>query len=112
MQPAQVLRIGMRTIDRVKKRFIEEGLDAVLDRKPTTRIYARKVDGDLEANILSLCRSAPPKGHSKWTFRLLADKLVELDYIDKISHVTVGNILKKSTQSLENKRLGYASGKK
>ena len=59
-QLAQVLKIGMRTIDRVKKRFMEEGLDAVLDRKPTTRVYARKVDGDLEANIVSLCCSAPP----------------------------------------------------
>lgn len=68
----------------------------VLDRKPTTRVYDRKVDGDLEANIVSLCCSAPPKGYAKWTLRLIADKLVELNYIDKISHVTVGNILKKT----------------
>lgn len=98
-QLAKVLRIGLRTIDRVKKRFVEGGLEAVLERKPTTRIYDRKVDGDLEANLVSLCCSEPPKGYAKWTLRLLADKLVELNYVDKISHVTVGNVLKKTNLS-------------
>jgi len=71
-QLAQVLRIGLRTIDRVKKRFMDEGLDVVLDRKPTTRVYDRKADGDLEAKIVSLCCSAPPEGYAKWTFAFIS----------------------------------------
>jgi len=98
-QMCQVLKIGMRTIDRVKKRFIEEGFEAVLERKPTSRTYEPKVDGDLEAKLVTLCCSKPPKGFSKWSLRLLADKMVELHYVDKISHVTVRNVLKKTNIS-------------
>lgn len=105
-QVCQVLKIGMRTIDRVKKRFMEEGLEAVLERKPTTRVYDRKVDGDLEAKVVALCCSEPPKGFAKWTLRLLRDQLVELDYVDSISHVTVGNILKKTNLSLGGTKPG------
>lgn len=98
-QVCKVLKIGMRTIDRVKKRFIEEGMEAVLERKPTSRVYERKVDGDLEAKLVTLCCSEPPEGFAKWSLRLLADKLVELKYVDSISHVAVGNILKKTNLS-------------
>lgn len=99
-QICQVLKIGMRTIDRVKKRFIEEGFEAVLERKSTSRIYEPKVDGDVEAKLVSLCCSEPPKGFSRWSLRLLADKMVELHYVENISHVTVRNILKKTNLSL------------
>ena len=99
-QICQVLRIGMRTIDRVKKRFIEDGIEAVLERRPTSRIYEPKVDGDVEAKLVSLCCSEPPKGFAKWSLRLLAGKMVELHYVDKISHVTVRNVLKKTHLSL------------
>lgn len=99
-QICQVLKVGMRTIDRVKKRFIDEGFEAVLERKPTSRIYEPKVDGDVEAKLVSLCCSEPPNGFSKWSLRLLADKMVELHYVDKISHVTVRNVLKKTHLSL------------
>lgn len=96
----EVLRIGMRTIDRVKKRFVEEGLEATLERRPSNRVYEGKVDGDIEARLVSLCCSNPPEGFARWSLRLLADKMVELEYIDSISHVTVGNILKKMNLSL------------
>ncbi len=99
-QICKVLKIGMRTIDRVKKRFIEEGLDSVLERKPTSRNYERKVDGDVEAKLITLCCSAPPKGRTKWSLRLLADKMVELNYVESISHVKVGEVLKKTNLSL------------
>lgn len=99
-QICQVLKIGMRTIDRVKKRFIEEGFEAVLERKSTSRIYEPKVDGDVEAKLVSLCCSEPPKGFSRWSLRLLADKMVELHYVENISHVTVRNVLKKTNLSL------------
>jgi len=96
----KILKIGERTIDRVKKKFIEEGFESVLDRRPSTQNYIKKVDGDIEAKLVSLCCSEPPDGFSKWSLRLLADKMVELNYIDYISHVTVGGILKKTNLSL------------
>jgi len=95
----KILKIGDRTIDRVKKKFIEEGFDSVLERRPSVQNYTKKVDGDLEAKLVTLCCSEPPKGFSKWSLRLLADKMVELNYVDYISHVTVGEMLKKTNLS-------------
>jgi len=92
----KILKVGMRTIDRIKKRFVEEGFDAVLERKPTSREYERKADGDLEARLIALSCSEPPKGHARWSLRLLADKLVELEIVDSISHETVRTVLKKT----------------
>jgi transposase len=98
-QISKVLKVGMRTIDRVKKRFVEEGFEAVLERRATSRIYERKSDGDVEARLVSLCCSEPPKGYAKWSLRLLADKMVELNYVESISHVTVRSVLKKTNLS-------------
>lgn len=95
-QISKVLKIGMRTIDRVKKKFFEEGLESVLERRPSSRLYDSKVDGDTEAKLVTLCCSKPPEGFAKWSLRLLADKMVELNYIESISHVTVRNVLKKT----------------
>ena len=94
-----MLKVGMRTIDRVKKQFVEEGIEAVLARRSTTRIYEVKADGDMEAKLVTLCCSEPPKGFSKWSLRLLADKMVELNYVESISHVTVRSVLKKMNLS-------------
>lgn len=99
-QISKVLKVGMRTIDRVKKKFIEEGFDGVLERRPTQRIYETKIDGDSEARLVTLCCSEPPKGFAKWSLRLLADKMAELKYVESISHVTVRSILKKMNLSL------------
>ena len=99
-QISQVLRVGMRTIDRIKKRFMEDGLDAVLERRPTQRVYEKKADGDVEAKLVTLCCSSPPTGFAKWSLRLLADKMVELNYVDSISHVTVRSVLKKTNLNL------------
>ena len=95
-QISKMLKVGMRTIDRVKKRFIEEGIDAVLERRPTQRVYETKIDGDTEAKLITLCCSKPPKGFAKWSLRLLADKMVELKYVESVSHVTVRSVLKKT----------------
>jgi hypothetical protein len=100
VQISKVLKVAMRTIDRIKKRFIEEGLEGVLERRPSCRVYERKADGDVEAKLVALCCSEPPKGYAKWSLRLLADKMVELEYVESISHVTVGGILKKTNSSL------------
>lgn len=99
-QISKVLKIGMRTIDRVKKKFIDEGFEGVLERRPTQRIYETKVDGDSEAKLVTLCCSEPPKGFAKWSLRLLADKMVELKYVESISHVTVRSVLKKTNLNL------------
>ncbi len=98
-QISKVLKVGMRTIDSVKKKLIEEGFDAVLERRPTNRNYESKVDGDTEAKLVTLCCSEPPKGFAKWSLRLLADKMVELKYVESISHVTVRSVLKKTNLS-------------
>ena len=90
----------MRTIDRIKKKFIEEGFEAVLERRLTTRVYEKKSDGDVEAKLVTLCCSEPPKGFAKWSLRLLADKMVELKYVESISHVTVRSVLKKTRLNL------------
>lgn len=105
-QLSKVLKIGMRTIDRIKKRFIEEGLEATLERRPTSRIYEKKVDGDVEAKLISLCCSEPPKGYAKWSLRMLADRMVELNYVESISHVKVRDVLKKTNLSLGKSRGG------
>lgn len=93
---AKVLRIGMRTVDRVKKKFVEDGFEAALENRPTTRVYERKADGDVEAHLVALACSTAPEGFSKWSLRLLADKMVELEYVDDISYETVRRVLKKT----------------
>lgn len=103
---SSVLNVGMKTIDRVKKRFVEEGLEAVLSRKPSSRTFHPKVDGDLEAHLIALSCSEPPVGHKRWSLRLLADKVVELAYVDQISHETVRQTLKKTSLSPGKKKDG------
>ena len=96
----KVLKIGMRTIDRVKKRFVEEGLEAALKMAPTSRVYDKLVDGDMEAHLIALACGEPPKGFARWSLRLLADKVVELRFADSISYETVRRTLKKTNLSL------------
>lgn len=98
-QISKILKIGMRTIDRIKKRFIEEGMEAALERKPSSRVYEKKIDGEVEAKLVQLCCSEPPAGYAKWSLRLLADKMVELKYVESISYVAVGETLKKMNLS-------------
>jgi len=93
---SRVLNISMRKIDRVKKRFVEEGLEVALNGKESERVYSKKVDGDLEAHLVALSCSEPPEGFSRWSLRLLADKAVELGYVEEISHETVRRTLKKN----------------
>lgn len=93
---SRVLCISMRKIDRIKKQFVEEGLDTILNGKKNTRFYKKKIDGDFEAHLIALSCSEPPEGYAEWSLRLLADKVVELHYIDSISHETVRQVLKKT----------------
>ena len=103
---SRVLKTSMRKIDRVKKRFVEEGLDVALNRRKGSRIYVKKADGDFEAHLIALSCSEPPEGFARWSMRLLADKVVELAYIDSISHEAVRRVLKKTKSSLGSARGG------
>ena len=102
----------MRKIDRVKKRFVEEGLEVALNGRKGSRIYAKKADGDFEAHLIALSCSEPPEGFARWSLRLLADKVVELDYIGGISHETVRRVLKKRNQTLATQGVGNSTGAK
>ncbi len=103
---AKVLNISMKKIDRVKKRFVEEGFDIALDKRKADRVYTKKADGDFEAHLIALSCGYPPEGFSRWSLRLLADKAVELEYVDSISHEAVLRILKKTNSSLGSKKGG------
>jgi len=96
-QIADALPVSMKKIDRVKKRFVEQGLGAALDKRSAPRPYLRKTDGDVEAHLIALSCAKPPAGHARWSLRLLADKMVELRYVDSISHETVRSVLKKTS---------------
>ena len=106
---ASVLKISMRKIDRVKKRFVEAGLDVALNGRKGERVYQKKADGDFEAHVIALSCSKPPEGFCRWSLRLLADKVVELNYIDSVSYETVRRVLKKRNKTLEETRLGDSS---
>ena len=103
---SRVLNISMRKIDRVKKRFVEEGLDTALNGRKSDRIYTKKADGDFEAHLIALSCSTAPEGFARWSLRLLADKVVELDYIDSVSYETIRRVLKKTKLSPGNTRDG------
>jgi hypothetical protein len=96
-QIADVLPVSMKKIDRVKRRFVEQGLEAALDKRTAERTHLRKMDGDVEAHLVALSCAKPPPGHARWSLRLLADKMVELRYVDSISHETVRSVLKKTS---------------
>ena len=97
---ADAFDAGVATIERLRQRFVEEGLEAALRPHASTRQYVRKLDGQTEAHLIALACSPAPEGRAKWTLRLLADKLVELQHIGSVSHETVRQTLKKTNCSL------------
>ncbi len=98
---SQALDITVQTIERLRKQFVEEGFDAVLSRREyNQKVSRRKIDGDVEAHLVALACSSSPGGRARWTLRLLADSIVELGYVDSISHETVRQTLKKAKLSL------------
>jgi hypothetical protein len=102
----EMLEVSNPRIWRVKKSFVEEGLEISLTGKKGTRIYKRRLDGDGEAHLIALSCSNPPEGRSQWSVRLLADKMVELEYVEKISPATVCRTLKKTNLSLGKSKVG------
>ena len=94
------------TIQRVRQRFVEDGLEAALERRLPTRRYRRLIDGKAEAHLIALACGEPPAGHGGWTLRLLANRMVTLEYCDTLSHETVRRVLKKTNSSRGRKRCG------
>jgi transposase len=97
---SESLEVGTATVERVRKRFVEEGLEAALVPRKPQRAYPRKLDGDGEAHLIALACSQAPEGRSRWTVRLLADQMVALEYVDELSKDTVHRVLKKTNLSL------------
>jgi len=95
----QALDVGLCTVMRVREHFVEEGLEAALRPKPSTQLRPRKLDGHQEAQLITLACSEAPEGRSRWSLRLLADRLVQLGHVDDISHETVRQTLKKTKPS-------------
>jgi transposase len=103
---AAAVEISQPTVSRIRRQFVEQGLEAALNRRAPQREYARKLDGEQEARLIALACGTPPNGQGRWTLRLLAGKLVELEVVADISYQTVRRTLKKTTCS----RTGGSSG--
>jgi transposase len=95
---AESLNVGRATVERVRRRFVLEGLDLALSPYRTpNRVYTTKLDGDAQAHLIAIACSAPPDGRSRWTLSLLADRMVELKHVDSVSRETVRQTLKKTS---------------
>lgn len=90
------LHVSSKTVGRIRQRYVEEGLESALSRRPHANPKSRKIDGEQEAHLVALCCSTPPEGRSRWTLKLLANKLVALEIIDSVSSTTIGRVLKKT----------------
>ena len=94
---AEAVEVSQPTVARIRRVYVEQGLEAALNRRPPTRAYVRKLDGAQEARLIALACGNPPEGLDRWSLRLLADKLVELEVVDDISYQTVRRVLKKTS---------------
>jgi len=93
------LEVHPATVARVRRAFVEDGLEAALARKSPDRTYPRALDGAAEARLVALACGAPPAGRERWTLRLLADALVRLEVVEGVSHETVRRALKQTSSS-------------
>jgi transposase len=93
------LDVGLCTVMRVRERFVEEGFDAALRPRRSSYVQPRKLDGHLEAQLVTLACSEAPEGRSQWSLRLLADRLIQLGAVEYVSHETVRQTLKKTKSS-------------
>ena len=93
------LEVSPGTVARVRMRYVAAGLDAAVDRKAPEREYPCRLDGEQEAYLAALACSAPPEGRKRWTLRLLAQRLVQLEVVDAVSHETVRQALKQTASS-------------
>lgn len=102
---ASVLHVSIRSVERIKKLFVEDSFEIALNGKPREVPDIRKIDGEIEAKLIKLACSETTDGYARWTLRLLSEKMVELQYIDSISHETVRQVLKKKNLNLGKKNV-------
>lgn len=103
LKDSEIMRLersSLKTISRIRQLFVEQGLDAALNRKPHSRAKPRRLNGEQEAQLVAICCGEAPSGRARWTMRLLADKLIELEVVENISPETVRQTLKKMNLSL------------
>lgn len=93
----QALDVNSSTVERLRRRFVEEGLASALQRKEQKNRKAKKIDGEAEARLVALACSKPPEGRTSWTLKLLTDQLVSLEIVDSVSPETVRKTLKKTS---------------
>ena len=100
-QISEAFEVTVQTVERIRKQLVLEGFDGVLSRRPyIQKVSRKKVDGEVEAHLVALACSKPPEGRARWTLRLLADSMMELGYIETISHEAIRQTLKKTNLSL------------
>ena len=94
---SKILHVDIKTVKRIRKRCVEEGVDAAILRKRHRKTKPRKLDGEAEAHLVALCCSRPPEGRVRWTLKLLSERLISLEIVDSIAPSTVGKTLKKTS---------------
>ena len=102
----EALGCGRTTVERVRKRFVEEGLEIALQPAPAKCVYQRRLDGKAEAHLVALACGTPPEGRARWTLRLFADRLVALEFVESVSHETVRRTLKKTNLNRGSRKAG------
>lgn len=105
-QIKRTYHVSLRTIERLRQRFVEEGFEVALAAKSTGGPQVIKIDGEVEAHVIALRLGPVPEGRNRWTMRLLAEKMVELEYVDSISYESVRQVLKKTNLNLTNGSAG------
>lgn len=101
-QISEAFGVSTRTVERVRQRLVQEGLEAALNRAKPVRVRSRVLDGENEAHLIALACGDTPAGHSRWTLRLLGQRMVELGYVESVSHETIRQTLKKRIKTLPN----------
>jgi transposase len=108
-QIAEAYHISVSTIEQTRERFVEEGLEVALTRRASQRVYRRKIEGEEEAHLIALACSTPPEGRSEWTLQLLADKMVELNYVgESVSDETIRRALHRNELKPWQKKSGVS----
>lgn len=97
---SEALEVGNRTVERTRAAFVEDGLEVAINGKPTRRCYRRVLDGSAEAKLVALACGPAPEGRTRWTLKLLGDRLVEMEIVEAIGENTVRRALKKMNLSL------------
>lgn len=96
----EAIHVSCRSVERIRKTFVDAGVDSAVNRKRHSRYRPRKLDGEQEAHLVALACSSPPEGRNRWTLELLSNKLVELHYVENIAKETVRQTLKKMNLNL------------